>query len=56
MRDAGMVATDEPASNLLCQGMVVADTYYRENADGCWVRAHEGATTSARLSTRRIDE
>jgi leucyl-tRNA synthetase len=34
MRDAGMVASDEPASNLLCQGMVIADTYYRENADG----------------------
>jgi len=25
-------------------------------ADGCCVRAHEGTTTSARLSTRRIDE
>ncbi|MBP6626000.1 MAG: leucine--tRNA ligase, partial [Arenimonas sp.] len=31
MRDAGMVATDEPATNLLCQGMVIADTFYREN-------------------------
>src|SRR5207342_137238 len=34
MRDAGMVRSDEPAQNLLCQGMVVADTYYRDNADG----------------------
>ncbi|HSX64172.1 MAG TPA: leucine--tRNA ligase, partial [Pseudoxanthomonas sp.] len=31
MRDAGLVKTDEPATNLLCQGMVVADTFYREN-------------------------
>jgi leucyl-tRNA synthetase len=34
MRDAGMVDSDEPATRLLCQGMVVADTYYRENANG----------------------
>ena len=31
MRDAGLVKSDEPATNLLCQGMVVADTFYREN-------------------------
>jgi leucyl-tRNA synthetase len=30
MRDAGLVKTDEPATNLLCQGMVIADTFYRE--------------------------
>ncbi len=30
MRDAGMVAGDEPATNLLCQGMVIAETFYRE--------------------------
>jgi len=34
MRDAGMVHSDEPAGNLLCQGMVIAGTFYRENADG----------------------
>ena len=34
LRDAGMVASDEPASRLLTQGMVIADTFYRENADG----------------------
>jgi len=34
MRDAGLVNGDEPATRLLCQGMVVADTYYRESADG----------------------
>ena len=34
MRDAGMLRTDEPATHLLCQGMVIADTFYRDNADG----------------------
>jgi leucyl-tRNA synthetase len=32
MRDAGLVQSDEPATNLLCQGMVIADTFYREVA------------------------
>jgi leucyl-tRNA synthetase len=34
MRDAGMVDGNEPATRLLCQGMVVADTYYRQGEDG----------------------
>ena len=34
MRDEGLVASDEPFANLLTQGMVVADTYYREDASG----------------------
>jgi leucyl-tRNA synthetase len=34
LRDEGFVNTDEPAINLLCQGMVVAETFYRESADG----------------------
>jgi leucyl-tRNA synthetase len=34
MRDEGLVTSDEPFANLLTQGMVVADTYYREAADG----------------------
>jgi len=34
MRDLGMVHSDEPASRLLCQGMVVAETFYREDASG----------------------
>ncbi len=29
-----LVNSDEPATRLLCQGMVVADTYYREGPDG----------------------
>jgi leucyl-tRNA synthetase len=35
MRDVGLpVAGDEPFTRLLCQGMVIAATYYREGADG----------------------
>ncbi|KAF1685431.1 leucine--tRNA ligase [Pseudoxanthomonas broegbernensis] len=34
LRDARMVDSDEPATNLLTQGMVIAETYYRDNADG----------------------
>jgi len=34
LRDTGFVDSDEPAVNLLCQGMVVAETFYREEADG----------------------
>jgi leucyl-tRNA synthetase len=34
LRDEGLVHSDEPATNLLCQGMVIAETYYRDNTDG----------------------
>jgi leucyl-tRNA synthetase len=34
MRDEGLVDCDEPFANLLTQGMVVAETWYREGADG----------------------
>ena len=34
MRDLGLVKFDEPFTNLLCQGMVVCETFYREAADG----------------------
>ena len=34
MRDAGLVTCDEPFKRLLTQGMVVADTYFREETDG----------------------
>ncbi len=33
MRDEGLVDSDEPFKRLLCQGMVLADTYFRENSD-----------------------
>jgi len=43
MRDAGMVDSDEPVKRLLCQGMVVADTYFREEDSGAthWINAAE---------------
>ena len=34
LRDEGLVSSDEPAINLLCQGMVIAETFYRGNANG----------------------
>ncbi|MFM8333010.1 MAG: leucine--tRNA ligase [Candidatus Methylumidiphilus sp.] len=34
MRDEGLVQGDEPFTNLLTQGMVVAPTFFREDADG----------------------
>ena len=34
MRDAGIVASDEPTNNLLCQGMVLAEAYYVDTVDG----------------------
>jgi leucyl-tRNA synthetase len=34
MRDEGLVSSNEPFANLLTQGMVVAETYYRDLADG----------------------
>ena len=34
LRDEGLVKTDEPFTRLLTQGMVVAETFYREDADG----------------------
>ncbi|MDP1697894.1 MAG: leucine--tRNA ligase [Xanthomonadaceae bacterium] len=34
LRDTGFVHSDEPVKRLLCQGMVVADTFYRQGDDG----------------------
>ena len=34
LRDEGLVESDEPYKRLLCQGMVLADSYYREDASG----------------------
>ena len=34
MRDEGLVQGDEPFTNLLTQGMVIAPTFYREDAHG----------------------
>jgi leucyl-tRNA synthetase len=34
LRDEGLVNSDEPATNLLCQGMVIAETFFRGGKDG----------------------
>jgi len=34
LRDEGLVQSDEPAARLLTQGMVIAETYYREHVNG----------------------
>ncbi|HEY0660673.1 MAG TPA: leucine--tRNA ligase [Lysobacter sp.] len=34
LRDQGLVRSDEPCTNLLTQGMVIAETFYRDNGDG----------------------
>ncbi len=34
LRDEGLVGSDEPARNLLTQGMVIAETFYRDSDDG----------------------
>ena len=60
MRDFGLVKFDEPFTNLLTQGMVLNETYYREDGAGkkTWFNPEEVALTpddrgrpvSARLS------
>lgn len=61
MRDEGVVQGNEPFTNLLTQGMVLADTFYREEASGkkTWFnpadveleRDEKGRSLSARLMT-----
>ena len=61
LRDEGLVHSDEPATNLLCQGMVIAETYYRDNTDGSkdWInpadveieRDEKARVIGARLKT-----
>jgi len=34
MRDAGLIKSSEPFTRLLTQGMVIAETYYRDESDG----------------------
>lgn len=43
LRDAGLVESDEPFKRLLCQGMVLADTFYAVNDKGVkqWIAPTE---------------
>ncbi|MFT4925265.1 MAG: leucyl-tRNA synthetase [Phenylobacterium sp.] len=46
LRDVGLVDCDEPFKRLLCQGMVLAETYYREGEKGgkIWISPTEVET------------
>ena len=46
MRDEGLVDSDEPFTRLLCQGMVLAETYYRDDANGgkTWISPQDVIT------------
>ena len=54
MRDAGLVTSDEPATNLLCQGMVVAETFYREDEHGAKTWFNPAEVTVHRDERARI--
>ncbi|WP_087019393.1 leucine--tRNA ligase [Thaumasiovibrio subtropicus] len=46
LRDFGLVNSDEPFERLLCQGMVLADTYYRKDEKGgdIWISPEDVLT------------
>jgi leucyl-tRNA synthetase len=46
MRDEGLVSSDEPFKRLLCQGMVLANSYYFENKNGGREWVHPNDVTS----------
>lgn len=47
LRDVGLVQSDEPFKRLLCQGMVLAESYFKKDADGrqTWYNATEVTPT-----------
>jgi leucyl-tRNA synthetase len=55
LRDAGLVHCDEPASNLLCQGMVVADTFYRDRETGGQDPAATGGPQREWINPAEVD-
>lgn len=54
LRDAGMVQSDEPYKQLLCQGMVLADAYYYHNDKGTKVWVSPTEVTATRDEKNRI--
>ncbi|MDX1554535.1 MAG: leucine--tRNA ligase [Xanthomonadales bacterium] len=54
LRDEGMVTSDEPATRLLCQGMVVAETYYRSDESGARVWIHPDEVEVVRDGKGRV--
>ncbi|MBS0569191.1 MAG: leucine--tRNA ligase, partial [Proteobacteria bacterium] len=52
LRDEGLVHSDEPATNLLCQGMVIAETFYRDETIE-ELHAHDSGHSVSKKETRR---
>ncbi len=52
LRDAGLVTSDEPATNLLCQGMVIAETFYRDGEASTRELRADGTETTTVASVR----
>lgn len=55
MRDEGLVDSDEPFTNLLCQGMVLADSFYKI-VDGARVWVNPRAVTLERDAKGQITQ
>ncbi|MBT7965896.1 MAG: leucine--tRNA ligase, partial [Proteobacteria bacterium] len=62
MRDIGLVNSDEPATKLLCQGMVLAEAYYHDSTEHgrVWVKPEdvetEKDTKGKTLGARRLSD
>jgi leucyl-tRNA synthetase len=52
LRDEGFVHSDEPATNLLCQGMVIAETFYRDEELSTRELRPDGTETTTVTSAR----
>ena len=62
MRDIGLVNSDEPATKLLCQGMVLAEAYYHDSTEHgrVWVKPEDVETEKdakgKTLGARRLSD
>lgn len=56
LRDARLVESDEPATHLLTQGMVVAETFYQHKTDGGIAWVHPSAIVCERDTSGRVRE
>ncbi|HVT32633.1 MAG TPA: leucine--tRNA ligase [Rhodanobacteraceae bacterium] len=52
LRDEGLVSSDEPATNLLCQGMVIAETFYRDGEASTRELRPDGTETTTVTAVR----
>jgi leucyl-tRNA synthetase len=62
LRDVGLVESDEPFKRLLCQGMVLAESFFQEDEQGgkVWIAPNDVETTSDEkgkvIAYKRIDD